>query len=357
MNRKDQVPKLSWRPLRSLSSPSPSPSFYDNSISSPFASKSSESVQTSRLVNRNPIKLPIKKVVMIRKITLLEQLQDEMTFMDTSPHSINDSQVQKAHHDTVVAAETVEHELRSRNLEVRVRYRVKREDIVWADLLVAVGGDGTFLHASHHLEEGDTTPIIAVNSSPASSYGYFCAATQETFPAWLSGISEGLIGTSSLFRMRVFKNHVLQPIRVLNDCLFAAEIAACTTRYQIAYRDHAQLQKSSGVWIATAAGSTAGIRSAGGVIEPLHHSRLQFWVRELFPENLVGEPIRHGFIERADDFRIVSRIANAKLFFDGPRLATDVAYGDIVSFAPTVRPVEWVRPAAIPEWLPRSEPS
>ena len=68
--------------------------------------------------------------------------------------------------------------------------------------------------------------------------------------------------------------------RVLNDVLFSHPIPAATTRYAIRRDGRAEEQRSSGVWIATAAGSTAAIHSAGGKILPITSQRLQFVVRE-----------------------------------------------------------------------------
>ena len=49
-----------------------------------------------------------------------------------------------------------------------------------ADLVVAVGGDGTLLAASHNVVD---VPILGVNSAPGHSVGFFCAAKRPTFRA------------------------------------------------------------------------------------------------------------------------------------------------------------------------------
>src|SRR5829696_7483338 len=46
-------------------------------------------------------------------------------------------------------------------------------DATGLDLVVTVGGDGTLLNASHHV---DDVPVLAINSAPSHSVGFFCGA-------------------------------------------------------------------------------------------------------------------------------------------------------------------------------------
>jgi hypothetical protein len=66
-------------------------------------------------------------------------------------------------------------------LGARVRITSRRLRVLPAngvDLVVTVGGDGTFLMASRAL--GHTTPILGINSAPSSSVGFFCSAAGDT---------------------------------------------------------------------------------------------------------------------------------------------------------------------------------
>ena len=47
------------------------------------------------------------------------------------------------------------------------------------DLIVVVGGDGTFLRTSHFIF--DKTPIFGVNSNPKYKEGFFMSATKKDF--------------------------------------------------------------------------------------------------------------------------------------------------------------------------------
>lgn len=45
--------------------------------------------------------------------------------------------------------------------------------VSWADVLIAIGGDGTFLVMSSYIQNHQT-PVVGINSNPSSSLGYLC---------------------------------------------------------------------------------------------------------------------------------------------------------------------------------------
>jgi NAD+ kinase len=103
------------------------------------------------------------------------------------------------------------------------------------------------------------------------------------------------------------------------------------TRYRLSVDGREEAQRSSGLWIATAAGSTAGIRSAGGRRMPLTSRRIQFLVREPYTWPARRYALPRGFGTR---FRIVPLGADASLWIDGARLRKDLALGDRVKIQP-----------------------
>ena len=91
--------------------------------------------------------------------------------------------------------------------------------------------------------------------------------------------------------MRVDLNERLLHNRVLNEALFCHASPAATSRYMLRLLKGAagtraeqvvdeEEQKSSGLWVGPAAGSTAAQRSAGGAVLPLTSQKIQFVVRE-----------------------------------------------------------------------------
>ncbi len=208
------------------------------------------------------------------------------------------------------------------------------------DLVVTVGGDGTVLHASHAI---GNTPVLAVNSSPSTSAGFFTAATAEDFCTVLDQVLAGEFEPVKLCRMEIRVGDEVVTRRALNDVLFCHDCPASTTRYVLTYDGESEDQISSGVWVATAAGSTAAIRAAGGKAMRPRSRRLQFVVREPFPPRGAGmqKPPRlvGGFVSDGESFAIRSKTEAARLYVDGPHVVFPVDFGDIVTFSRSDEPL------------------
>jgi len=199
------------------------------------------------------------------------------------------------------------------------------------DLVLTVGGDGTLLAASHQV--GPDVPILGVNSAPESSVGFFCAASKGSVLETLRAAFEGTLRRTQLARMRVDLNDTCLHKRVLNEALFCHGCPAATTRYILRLSSASgevieEEQRSSGLWIGPAAGSTAAQRSAGGKVLPLASTKLQFVVREAYVR--LGGSLRlpTGLVEEGGSVAIHCKIREGKAFLDGLHIVHDVTIGD-----------------------------
>jgi NAD+ kinase len=207
------------------------------------------------------------------------------------------------------------------------------------DLVVTVGGDGTLLAASHCV--GSETPILGVNSAPDHSVGFFCAARKGSVKETLAAAFDGRLRRVSLARMRVDLNDVAIHKRVLNEALFCHASPAATSRYILRvtrpgaspeggeYEE--EEQKSSGIWVGPAAGSTAAQRSAGGRVLPLASTRLQYVVREPYAPLGTRMHIHVGLVEDGGMLVIKNKMRQAKLFLDGEHTVYDASIGDVIT--------------------------
>jgi NAD+ kinase len=202
------------------------------------------------------------------------------------------------------------------------------------DLVVTVGGDGTLLAASHRM--GPHVPILGVNSAPDHSVGFFCVARKGGVRAMLAAALAGELRRTVLTRMRVDLNGQCLHNRVLNDALFCHTIPAATSRYILEIKSPAEKveieeQRSSGLWIGPAAGSTAAQRSAGGRVLKLTSKKIQWVVRE--PYTPGGVPLRLpvGTVDEGGHIQIRNKMREAKIFLDGHHIVHDVQMGDVIT--------------------------
>lgn len=206
------------------------------------------------------------------------------------------------------------------------------------DLVVTLGGDGTLLWASHLI--GPNTPIVAINTAPKDSVGYFCAGTKRELSDVLGAALKGKLAATTLTRMQVELNGEVISKRVLNDALYCHESPAATSRYALRFGRISEEHKSSGVWVGPAAGSSAAQRSAGGQLLPLDAQELQFVVREPYEANGVRYSLKQGLVKPGQSLKLDSRMRAGRLFLDGPHAEHVVEMAARIEFRRSREPLQ-----------------
>ena len=210
-----------------------------------------------------------------------------------------------------------------------------RRALASARLVITVGGDGTLLAASHWVT-GAT--LLGVNSAPRSSVGYLTFTRRASLARDLARIANGTLLPQRVARIEAeLEGRLLPP--ALNDVLIAHEQPAATSRYRLRLGRRAEDHRSSGLWIAAATGSTAGIRSAGGQPMPLGDRRLQFRARELYRARGHGADLEAGFVEDGQTLTVESAMERGWLFIDGARLASRFPFGARATFRVARQPL------------------
>lgn len=204
---------------------------------------------------------------------------------------------------------------------------VGREELRSADgfdLVVVVGGDGTFLAASHAIGE---QPVLGVNSDPESSLALFSCCDRRTFGDAFDAARAGRLPRTFLNRMRVAIGGRPLPFPATNDVLYTHRNPACMTRYTLEVNGCRESQTSSGLWVCTAGGSTAGSMSAGGAIMPIRSREIGYVVRE--PYSFRG---RYRLLRGRAKRKVVvtASLSGTALWVDGMRTPFEVTAGEIV---------------------------
>lgn len=195
------------------------------------------------------------------------------------------------------------------------------------DLVITIGGDGTVLSTSHFV---DDQPILGIKSYGLESIGYFCAATTHTMNLYFNSLLKGHIKPKKLNRLEVsIGKHRVEEL-ALNDILFAHAQPASTTRYKIMIGNRFEIQKSSGIWISSAAGSTAAISAAGGRPLPLGSRKMEFLVREPYAPS-VHYNLTAGVLPDNRPIKIKSRMKNGVIYIDGAHIQYPVAEGTTIT--------------------------
>jgi NAD+ kinase len=204
-----------------------------------------------------------------------------------------------------------------------------------ARFVITVGGDGTLLAASHWVTRAG---LLGVNSAPRSSVGYLTSTRRATVARDLARIAKGELLPQAVSRIEVeLDGKRLLP--ALNDVLVAHEQPAATSRYRLRLGRRAEEHRSSGLWVSTPTGSTAGIRSAGGQPMSLGEHRLQFRARELYRVKGRSAALESGFVEEGQALEVESAMQAGWLYIDGARLAIRFPFGAHATFRVAEQPL------------------
>ena len=204
------------------------------------------------------------------------------------------------------------------------------------DVVITVGGDGTLLAASHHLGEG---PLVVGIRSSGTSVGHLCAGGSNEIRSIVQNLAERRSRVRRVSRLvaeitRVSgESEVLRTCPVLNDFLFTNVNPAATTRYRLRLGDRVEEQKSSGIWISTATGSTAAIQAAGGHPQKPEDRCFQYAVRELFRIGTPSPQLSRGLFDPDQlDLEIENRSEHAMLALDGQHGHVALGLADRIVF-------------------------
>lgn len=195
------------------------------------------------------------------------------------------------------------------------------------EVIVCVGGDGTVLDVSHRVGH---QPLLAVNSDPQRSVGFFCACDADDTHIHAKRVRDGQATITPLHRIAIEVNDRPWPFPCLNDVLVANAHPAMMSRYKLKAGTTEERHASSGMWISTPAGSTGGIRSAGGTVLPLASAMLQYLVREPYNPRGKGYRLSRGVRHLHEGLEVQSLMTGGRIYVDGPFHEIPFEIGDVL---------------------------
>ncbi|MBY0549659.1 MAG: NAD(+)/NADH kinase [Candidatus Obscuribacterales bacterium] len=236
------------------------------------------------------------------------------------------AKVKTAHEQHVETLVKIEKCLTDRNISFEKVARAEKDSVTAEfDMLISVGGDGTFLDASHATR---TLPILGVNSALSSSFGHFCLANGNNFAEVIDKIISDELKPQRLLRLELILNGVALPELVLNEVLIAHTNPAGTSRYLIDIDGAREEQRSSGIFVGPPPGATGSIRSAGGQILPITLHEYQYIVREPWMKPGQAFKFPRGILKRNQSMFIISQMRTGALYIDGSHIVYQFPLGD-----------------------------
>ncbi len=189
------------------------------------------------------------------------------------------------------------------------------------DLILAVGGDGTFIDMARFIS--DTTPVFGIVSNPETvasnnngSWGNYMLIQAQQLEQALNLMSQGCFEYATLNRLAVTVSG--QTYLALNEVFINEQDSANTARYFITANGITEYHRDSGLLVPTGAGSpiNSWAFNANGIVFAPSSRLLQFISRETARFNKSGDQkvLAHGF---SDAVEITSALRH------NPRISLD----------------------------------
>ncbi|MEK6917246.1 MAG: NAD(+)/NADH kinase [Nanoarchaeota archaeon] len=173
------------------------------------------------------------------------------------------------------------------------------------NLVVVIGGDGTFLRASHFNKE---TPMFGINPTPSTKEGFFMQADKNDFQNKLNEVLEGKYKLSKLQRLEIKINGKKIPEYCLNEVYVGDVKPYNMFNYIISVNGREEFQRSSGILIGTAAGSHAWLKSATGKVMDIEEEKFQYIARELYEGRITKTyKLRKGVLKESHVIEIAPK--------------------------------------------------
>lgn len=268
----------------------------------------------------------LKKAVVVYKKSRLDYVKEH----GSEPEKTHLSSLILAHECHERSILLVTDALLACNVPYETVYRADlSKDVLKNALVITVGGDGTLLDASHYCLD---SPIIGVNSAPQSSVGALCLTDAPGFLPILKQILSGQLRPSLISRLEVKIENQIQFPLALNDILFCHKNPAAMARFTVSVDGVTEYHRSSGLWVATATGSTGGILSCGAM--PIsEQDRAIFHMREPYFCDAEIPQLLKGTLTSSQKLYITSDMGDGQIFIDGHHKVIDIDFGQSIEIS------------------------
>lgn len=237
--------------------------------------------------------------------------------------------------------ETVQRELHRHKIKFTCidRKSLSRRLLKNRDLVIVVGGDGTFLRTTHLI---DSIPVLLVSSDITHNEGFFARADRDDFHRKLVKLLKGKHKITKLHRLQGIINGKSKTVPCVNEVYVGSKAPYYTSRYWLEIGARKEYQKSSGVLIATGAGSRGWLKGAGGKPLPIATKKISFVVREPYKGRLSTIKITTGVISEKVKIKVTSDMYLGIVAVDSSSRAYTFNKGDKVEIKRYKYPLNFV---------------
>lgn len=182
------------------------------------------------------------------------------------------------------------------------------------DLVIAIGGDGTFLRAAHFVE---SQLLLGVNADVENKEGFFMKSDKNSFEKKFRKIMKNEFKIRKLPRLEAFINNKKVGTLALNEFFVGARKSYHAAKYAIKIGNRKERHKSSGILVTTPTGSYAWAKSCCSKTLPLNSENFQLVIREPYEGNVFKDyKLKYAVLSQNQKIKIVSEMLDGILIAD-----------------------------------------
>ena len=200
------------------------------------------------------------------------------------------------------------------NFSLANRDKLNKNQFQNKGIVIAVGGDGTFLRAAQFV---DKQLIFGVNADIKNKEGFFMKSDKNDFEKKLKKIIKNQFNVRKLPRLEACINNKKIETFALNEFFIGARKSYHAAKYVIDIDGKKERQKSSGVLATTPTGSYAWAKSCCNKTLPLNSKNYQFVVREPYEGKVFKNyKLKYVVLNKNEKINIVSEMLDGILIAD-----------------------------------------
>lgn len=205
------------------------------------------------------------------------------------------------------------------------RDKLNKKQFKNKDLIIAVGGDGTFLRAAQFVGK---QILFGVNADTKNKEGFLMKANKNNFEKKIERIINNKAKITKLTRLEANINNKRIGTLALNEFFVGSRKSYHAAKYVMQIGNKKERQKSSGILVSTPTGSYAWAKSCCSKTLPLNSRKYQFVVREPYEGKVFKNyKLKYGMLNKAQKVRIISEMLDGILVADSVSREHRLKYG------------------------------
>lgn len=225
------------------------------------------------------------------------------------------------------------------NFKAVERSRINTNLMKNKDLIIVVGGDGTFLKAAHSIKN---ELVLGVNSDIRRKEGFYMQADRFDFDIKFEKVLRGNFNIRKYNRLEAHIDGKKLPDLALNEFYIGHKNAYDLSRYFLIVGNKRVYHKSSGLLVGTGSGSHGWLAHAGGRKMKPTSKKMQFVAREFYTGNLFKKEMPKGVVGQNKDVIVESASDSNIVVADSLRKEYPLKKGHKVKIKQSKQPLRTV---------------